>query len=128
MPTDANWRHFKREIFMSVRKHLRFYPEKHLKHQAILKWLEYQRGADTENLIHLMTLGLKVETGEISRSVNLPQPAMDMQDLLPEIRKIVSAAIQNALRNADLQLSQGDQAKIADQETQAFIRNMADNF
>ena len=110
------------------RKPVRFYPYKYPGHQAILEWLEKQPGTDNENLIHLMTQGLKVETGEILRGVNLPPPAMDMQDLLPEIRKIVSAAIQNALRNTGHQLSQDDQAKIADQETQAFIRTMADNF
>ena len=110
------------------RKTIRFYQREYPGHQAILKWLEKQPGTDNENLIHLMAQGLKVETDEISRGGNSPPSAMDMQDLLPEIRKIVSAAIQNALRNADLRLSQDDQAKIADQETQAFIRTMADNF
>ena len=110
------------------RKPVRFYPSEYPKHQAILEWLEIQPGTDNDNLIHLMTLGLMVERGEIARGGTSPTPTLDMQDLLPEIRKIVNAAIQNALRNANPQLSQDDQTKLADQETQAFIRNMADNF
>ena len=110
------------------RKTIRFYPYDYPEHLVILEWLEMQPGTDNDNLIHLMTLGLKVERGEIDRSGPSPTPSLDIQDLLPEIRKIVNAAIQNALRNANPQLSQDDQTKLADQETQAFIRNMADNF
>ena len=110
------------------RKPVRFYPHEYPEHRAILEWLGKQSGADNKNLIHLMTQGLKVERGEIARDGTSLKSTLDMQNLLPEISKIVNAAIQNALRNANLQLSPDDQAKLADQETQAFIRNMADNF
>ncbi|MEA2008789.1 MAG: hypothetical protein U9O54_06680 [Chloroflexota bacterium] len=119
---------------MLKRKELRFYPSKHPHHKAILDWLASQRGSDNENLIHLMTQGLKVESGEISRAPSAPAPPVTQSanaDLLPEIRKIVNAAIKSALRNADISISQEDQASVDDEamkKTQDFIRGMADNF
>ena len=52
-------------------------------------------------------------------------------DLLPEIRKIVDAAIKSALRDADISISQENQDnldKLANEKTQAFLIDMADNF
>lgn len=119
-------------VFMTqkpFRKHIRFHPEEP-SHAKVLKWMRaQQRGSDNENLIHLMILGLKVENGEISRNTSSPtQSATTNINLLPEIRKIVNAAITSALRDADIQISQDDQEKLADEETQAFLIDMADNF
>ena len=67
------------------RKTIRLYPYEYLEHRDILKWLEKQPGTDNENLIHLMTQGLKLETGEISRSENSnsPKATVDTLALLP---------------------------------------------
>ncbi len=117
----------------TVRKPVRFYPLKYPAHAKILKWLRNQeRGSDTKNLIHLMKLGLEVETGETSRTPPAPTPTSAANtDLLPEIRKIVSAVIHSALRDADVRISQEDQTAVDDEamkKTQDFIRGMANHF
>ena len=115
----------------SFQKHLRLQPDVPA-HAKILEWMRAQRGSDNENLIHLMAQGLKVETGEISHTPSAAPASSVTQstntDLLPEIRKIVNAAIKSALREADISISQDSQEKLADEETQAFIIGMADNF
>ncbi|MEA2008847.1 MAG: hypothetical protein U9O54_06970 [Chloroflexota bacterium] len=113
---------------MTKRKTVRFYPFDNDKHRAILKWLETQSGTDNQNMIHLMTQGLKVENGAMAQGRETPVSSLDIQTLLPEMRKIINSAIQNALKNANVELSQNEQEILADEETQAFIRGMADNF
>ncbi|RLD02741.1 MAG: hypothetical protein DRI56_13680 [Chloroflexota bacterium] len=113
----------------TTRKTLRFYPDRDAKHRAILDWLKNQRGADSENLIHLMTQGLKVETSEISQGkAESLKPTLDSQGLLLEISKVVNSAVQNAMRDANIQIGTEDQTKAINEETQAFLRDMADTF
>lgn len=113
---------------MAKRKTVRFYPFENDEHRAILKWLETQPGTDNDNLIHLMIQGRKFETGEASGNVKSHEAVLDTQNLLPEIRKIVNSAISSALREANFQLNPKKKETVTDEETQAFLIDMAENF
>lgn len=113
------------------RKPIRFYPEKDPNHRAVLKWLETQSGTDNDNLLHLMSLGLKAIEGktESSPEINSPQPGFDPQDLLPRIREVVEVAVKGALRDGNFQKPvELEEAPGNDPETQAFLKDMAGNF
>ena len=116
---------------MSQRKELRFYPKKDPQQAAILQWLEQQRGSDNTNLIYLLKLGFKAETGQDQPASSPTASSVTpnaIMDILPEIRKIVNASIKSALRDANISISQNDQEELVDKETQDFIIAMADNF
>lgn len=133
VPSGSTWNHFfetipGKEYLMTVHKHLRFYPDREPEHQEILEWLAAQRGTNNENLIHLLSLGLSVERGEPSLSEAVDPSGCSAEALLPDIRKIVTSAVQNALRDAEFKLGKQEQRRDQEEETQAFLRDMAEHF